>query len=125
MMVALVRKGTVSNPGTWGMLGRVPVSNEDVLTLQLLLSYLNVVGSQEPCFPPIEVQVFPSVHVALLTGAETVHDAVLPSHHRGQINSHPSGPHAPAHSVAGVVCYLGASDHSLGRRAAGVDAGAA
>jgi hypothetical protein len=64
-------------------------------------------------------------HLALLAGTELADDLVLAGDDAGQVNAHGAGTHAPFAGVAGVVGHLGAGDHGLGRRASGVDAGAA
>jgi len=59
-----------------------------------------------------------------VSGASARDDPLLARDHRGHIDLHRSVSHAPAHRIARIAGYPGASDHGFGGGAAGVDAGA-
>jgi hypothetical protein len=99
--------------------------DEDPLAFDNVIAHLQRVRAGEACMVKVELQCRPFGHVILLPGAERRDDLLLAFDHSGQVHADIRSAHAPARPVARVESHLCRGHHRLGRRAAGVDAGAA
>ena len=107
------------------MRGRPPVSMK-IFSLSCVAPVDgDLVRPGEPRVAAVEMQVWALGDLRFLSAAEAEHDLVFLRDDLRQIDAGVARDHAPALRVAGVVGHLGALHHGFGRRASGIDAGAA